>query len=103
MNRFDNTLILTKLNIYDYITIIFIEKKEIYYSGNENEKYIMDFKDDKYYKLLEEIVKYYKYSYNIIKNSSYKELILLAIKYNVSSLEYISINLQNDKEFLLEC
>ena len=80
LNKFgmiDNS-ILSKLNKHDFITIIFIEKKEIYYLGNENGKYIMDFKKDNYYKLLEEIVLHYRdQSYDIIKNSSYKELILI--------------------------
>ena len=63
-----------------------------------------NFKEDNYYKLLEEIIKYYKYeNYNIIKNSSYKELILLAIKYNIDALNYASNNLQNNKEFILSC
>ena len=92
LNKFgmiDNS-ILSKLNKHDFITIIFIEKKEMYCLGNENGKYIMDFKKDNYYKLLEEIVLCYgNQSYDINKNSSYKELVLLAIK--------------NNKEFILEC
>ena len=80
LNKFgiiDNS-ILSKLNKHDFITIIFIEKKEMYCLGNENGKYIMDFKKDNYYKLLEEIVLHYRdQSYDIIKNSSYKELILI--------------------------
>ena len=97
LNKFgmiDNS-ILSKLNKHDFITIIFIEKKEMYYLGNENGKYIMDFKKDNYYKLLEEIVLYYgNQSYDIIKNSSYKELVLLAIKHNEKVLEYVSYKLQ---------
>ena len=62
----DNSIFF-KLNKYDFITIIFIEKK----------KYIINFKKDNYYKLLEEIVLHYRdQSYDIIKNSSYKELVL---------------------------
>ena len=92
LNKFDmiDNSILSKLNKHDFITIIFIEKKEMYCLGNENGKYIMDFKKDNYYKLLEEIVLCYgNQSYDINKNSSYKELVLLAIK--------------NNKEFILEC
>ena len=53
LNKFgmiDNS-ILSKLNKYNFITIIFIEKKEMYCLGNKNGKYIMDFKKDNYYKL----------------------------------------------------
>ena len=105
LNKFgiiDNS-ILSKINKDDFIIIIFIEKKELYYLGNENGKYIMDFKRDNYYKLLEEIIFYYgTLSYDIIKNSSYNNLILLAVKQNGISLNYASIELKNNKEIVLQ-
>ena len=101
LNKFgmiDNS-ILSKLNKHDFITIIFIEKKEMYCLGNENGKYIMDFKKDNYYKLLEEIVLCYgNKSYDIIKNSLYKELVLLANKYKEEVLNYHILKLKTKKK-----
>ena len=81
LNTFDiiDCSILSKLNNSDIITIIFIQKKELYCLGNINGKYILDNKDDNYSRLLNIIIEYYNNdSYNIIMNNSYKNLILLA-------------------------
>ena len=96
LNNFDiiDTLILSKLNDNDFITIIFSQKKEMYCLNNENGKYILDNKQDNYSKLLEKIISYYENkSYDIIKNSSYKEIVLKAVKKDGYSLIY-TINLQ---------
>ena len=97
----DNS-ISSKLNKYDFITIIFIEKKRNILFRNKNGKYIINFKKDNYYKLLEEIILHYRdQSYDIIKNSLYKEFILEHIEENRKVLKYASIDLKNNKEFVL--
>ena len=94
--------ILLNLTKNDFITIVFNQKKEMYCLNNENGKYILDNKQDNYSKLLEKIISYYENkSYDIIKNSSYKEIVLKAVKKDGYSLIY-TINLQNDKEVVLE-
>ena len=85
LNKFNiiDNLRLSKYYKNDYITIIFIEKK------------------DNYHIILEEIIKYYgNQSYDIIKKSSYKELVFSAITHNKKLLKYISYKLQ--KEFILK-
>ena len=131
VNNFNiiDTVVLSKLNEYNYISIILSNKKTLYCLDNINGKYILDYKNDNYTKILSTIIDFYKNnSYDIIINSSYKNLVLLAIKikgldlrYAGSSLQntkevvlesirktgyglkYASINLQYDKEFILEC
>ena len=105
LNNFDiiDMLILLTLNEYNHITIVFIQKKDWYCLGNENGKYILDYKYDNYSKLCNLIIFNNNNSYNIIKNTSYKNLILLAINQDGYALKYASINLKNDKEFVLEC
>ena len=102
LNDFNIMLILSNLTNYDFITIVFSQKKELYCLGNENGKYILDFKNDNYSKLLEHIIIYYNESYNIIKGSSYKNLIFLAVKQGGFSLKFASNELKNDKIFILE-
>ena len=53
LNNFDiiDMLILLTLNEYNHITIVFIQKKDWYCLGNENGKYILDYKYDNYSKL----------------------------------------------------
>ena len=89
LNDFNIMLILSNLTNYDFITIVFSQKKELYCLGNENGKYILDFKND-------------NESYNIIKGSSYKNLIFLAVKQGGFSLKFASNELKNDKIFILE-
>ena len=105
LNNFNiiDTSELLKVNKYTYITIMFIQKKELYCLGNENGKYILDHKNDNYSKLLCLIITYSgNNSYNIIKNNSYKNLIIVAIKYTLIALEFISIYLKYDKYFIFE-
>ena len=105
LNNFDiiNKSILLKLNKYNTILVIFSYKKYLYCLNNEYGKYILDYKNDNYSKLLYIIINLYKNnSYDIIINSSYKELVLKAVKYNGEVLEYISIDLQKDKEIVLK-
>ena len=98
-----NTSLLPNLNEDTYISVIFSDKKKLYCLNNENGIYILDSYCDKYSKLLNIIIKFYENdSYNIIMNSSYKELVLKAIKKNGLALKYVSIELQNDKEIVLE-
>ena len=91
------------LNDCNIITIVFGKKKELYCLSNENGKYILDYKNDNYSKLLNMIIRKYKNdSYDIIMNSSYKELVLKAVKKDGYALSYASIKLKNDKEIVLE-
>ena len=104
INNFDKITIskLSTLNDNDIITIVFNQKKELYCLGNKNGKYILDDNLDNYSKLLKNVIKFYKNnSYDIIINSSYKNLVLKAIKTNNFILEYININLLKDKEIIL--
>ena len=96
--------LLSKIKNYDFITIIFIQKKELYCLNNENGKYILDStKTDDYSKLLKNIVCYYNdESYNIIKDNTYKDLVLFAVKAHGYLLEYIGIDLQGDKDVVME-
>ena len=106
LNNFDiiDMTILSKLNDYNTITLVFNQKKELYCLNNINGKYILAWKIDNYYHLLNIIIEFYEYdSYNIIMNNSYKNLILKAVKKNGKTLDFISIYLQNNKEFILEC
>ena len=61
--------LLSKIKNYYFITIIFIQKKELYCLRNEQGKYILKGKNDNYSKLLELIILYYGQSYNIIKEN----------------------------------
>ena len=98
-----NTSILSNLNNDNCIMIVFSNKKDLYCSGNDNGKYILNFNDNCYSRLLIIIINYYgKKSYDIIKKDSYKNLVLRAIKENYTALKYASINLQNDEEVVLE-
>ena len=108
LNRFDNTLILTKLNKDDYITIICIEKKELYCLRNENGKYIIGCKNDTYNKILQRMNWYYTSNVSEFKNIIvYNHLVLLSIKHNLD----IKHNMENSnclcikkgREFVKEC
>ena len=80
LNTFDiiNHTILSRLNDNDIITIVFIQKKELYCLGNIDGNYILDHRNDNYSRLLSIIIEYYNNnSYNIIMNSSYKKIILM--------------------------
>ena len=105
LNNFNiiNTLILSTITKYDFITIVFSQKKELYCLANEDGKYILDCsKTDNYSKLLELIILHYNNkSYDIIKYNTYKNLVLIGIKQNNQAF-HASINLQNDKDFILE-
>ena len=106
LNNFDiiDTLILSKLNNNDFITIIFSQKKEMYCLNNENGKYILDYSiKNNYSKLLKQIIAHHgNKSYDIIKNSSYKDLILEGVKLNGNILRFISTSLQDDKIIVSE-
>ena len=104
LNNFNiiNICYISQLTIYDYITIIFSDKKELYCLGNDNGKYILDFKNDNYSKLCNLIILHYdNKSYDIIKKNSYNNLVLIAIKQN-DQVYVASIKLQNDKDFILK-
>ena len=82
LNNFNiiDDAILLKITEYNFITVIFSNKKELYCLKNKNGKYILDYKNknDNYSKLLKLVISDNKNnSYNIIKNNSYKELLLL--------------------------
>ena len=107
LNTFNifNTEILVKLNDFEHntITIIFNQKKELYGFKNEKGKYILNFKNDNYSKILQGIIELYKNdSYDIIINSSYKDLMIEALKDDGRVLAFIGIELQKDKELVLE-
>ena len=96
-------LILSKLSECDYILIVFGFKKELYCLNNENGKYILDNKNNNYSKLLKIIIlRNQNKSYDIIKNTSYKELVLQAIKQDKYVLEYVSNELKNNEEVVLK-
>ena len=104
LNKFDiiNMIILSKLNDLDTITIVFNQKKELYCLKNYNGKYILNWKNDNYSRLLKIIIDIYQNnSYNIIMNSSYKDIVLKAVKENCLALGYASTLLQNDREVIL--
>ena len=104
LNNFDNIdiTILSKINEYKYISVIFSKKKELYYLGNDYGKYILNFKDDNYSKILTRIINFYNiYSHDIIIDNSYKDLVLEAVKVDGLALEFAGIDLQNDKEIVL--
>ena len=100
LNNYDiiNNNILVDLSIHDFITIVFIQKKELYCLGNDNGKYILNNKNDNYSKLLELVILYNDDSYNLIKNTSYKNIVYKTIKYYSYILEFSSFNLKNDKK-----
>ena len=108
LNNFNiiNKLVLSILNNYNIITAVFSYKKDLYCLRNENGKYILDFKNDNYSMILKIFIYHYgNNSYNMIKNFSYKDLILKIIEndvYQIDVLQYISLNLRNDKEFFLK-
>ena len=99
LNNFDNIdmSILSKLNEHNSISIIFNNKNLLYCLGNEDGRYILDHKNDKYSKLLKIIIDFYKdKSYYIIVNSSYKIIVLDAIRIEGYYLGYASMYLQNN-------
>ena len=102
-NKF-NILLLSQLSKNDFITIIFSSKKELYCLGcNQQGKYLINNNiQDNYSKLLNGIIYNYNNSYNIIKNTSYKDLIILCIDQYADFFQFISIDLLNDKKFLLK-
>ena len=106
LNDFDiiNMLILSQLNIYDFITAVYCDKKELYCVDNNKGVYILNFDmKDNYSKLLDLIFLHYKNnSFNIIKNNSYRDLVLLFVKIYGEALQYVSIEFQNDKEIVYE-
>ena len=105
LNDFDilNISLLKKLDKYNDILVIFSDKRTMYCSGNENGKYMLDWKEDKYSMLLATFIDYYKNtSHSIIINSSYKELVLLTVNKDGLALQFTDIPAQNDKEILLE-
>ena len=109
LNNFDynhmiiiDSLILLKLTKYDFITIVFNQKKDMYCLDNKNGKYILDdiYKKDNYFKLLKIIIFHYENkSYDIIKNSLYKEIVIKAIEKDRQALAYTTFC--NDKEVVL--
>ena len=103
LNNFNIIACDVLLKIYDFITIVFSQKKELYCLDNKDGKYILDSsKTDNYSKLLDLVILHYEdKSYDIIKESSYKNLILIGIKQN-DQVFNASISLQNDKDFILE-
>ena len=102
-NIIDNSL-LSNIKNYDFITIIYIQKKELYCLNNEYGKYILDStKTDDYSILLKNIVSYYDdKSYDIIKDNIYKDLVLYAVKAHGYLLEYVGVDLQNNKDVVME-
>ena len=101
VNIIDN-LLLSKISKYDFITIVFCQKKELYCLGNKDGKYILDNKKDNYSKLCKLVISYYENkSYDIIKNTSYKDFSLLIIKIYGIALQFISNELKNDKDVVL--
>ena len=113
LNNFDNIdmSILSKIDKNTYISIVYINKNELYCS-NKNGKAELNFyyRNDKYYYFLDIIIQiYHQESYKIIMETSYKELILKLIDYETKVLErspknildYISIELQNNKNIVL--
>ena len=99
-----NTSLLLNINENTCVSVILSDKKKLYCLRNKNGIYVLDSYCDKYSKLLKVIIEFYENdSYDIIMNSSYKDLVLRAIRFNGSALEYVSIDLQNDKEIVLEC
>ena len=108
LNNFDiiDTFVLSKLNKHNYISIILSNKKMLYCLDNINGKYILDYtndKNDNYTRILSTIIKFYENdSYDIIINSSYKDLVLKALKNKGLDLRYASSALQNSKEVVLE-
>ena len=105
INNFDiiDTSILLKLDNYNFITIVFSQKKELYCLNNINGKYILDPNmKDNYSKLLELVIFIYvDTSYDIIMNTLYKDLILLIAKIDGRVLEFISYELKNDRDIVL--
>ena len=105
LNNFDiiDTFVLSKLNKHNYISVILSNKKTLYCLDNINGKYILDYKNDNYTKILSTIIEFYENdSYDIIINSSYKDLVLKALKNKGLDLRYASSALQNSKEVVLE-
>ena len=106
LNNFDiiDMSILSQLNIHDFITVVYCDKKELYCLDNNKGVYILnlDMKDN-YSKLLDLIILHYKNnSFNIIKNNSYRDLVLLFVKICGTALKYVSSEFQNDKEIVYE-
>ena len=99
--NFYNIHTLESLNDSDIIQIIFIAKNEIFTENingicSLNKKFIRD----KYYKLLNTLIKNGYNKYEFINNSEYKNLVLIAIT-NKFSLLNISQDLQNDKDIVI--
>ena len=99
-----NTVVLSTVNENNNnILVILTDKKILYCLDNINGKYILNNNDDKYTKILSTIIKFYENnSYNIIMTSSYKDLIMKAVKHKGSDLEFVSRILQNSKEVILD-
>ena len=94
-----NTLV--SLKDSDIIQIIFISKNQIFIENINgicllNKKFI----HDKYYKLLNTLIKLGYNKYDFINNSEYKNLVIIAITNNFS-LFNISQDLQNDKDIVI--
>ena len=105
LNNFDiiDTFVLSKLNKYNYISVILSNKNTLYCLDNINGKYILDYKNDNYTRILSTIIEFYENdSYDIIINSSYKDLVLKALKNKGLDLRYAGSALQNSKEVVLE-
>ena len=104
INNFDiiDMILLSQLNDYDIITIVFSQKKELYCLSNNNGKYILNNKyKDNYSKILKTIIKDFEdNSYDIIINNSYENLVLMAVSYDGSILKYVSFDLQNNEEIV---
>ena len=96
-------LILSKLDIHDFITVVYCDKKELYCLDNNKGVYILKHTKDNYAKLLQLIILHCKNnSFNIIKNNSYRDLVLLFVKICGTALKYVSSEFQNDKEIVYE-
>ena len=59
-------------------------------------------KKDKYSKLYKLVILNNNNSYNIIKNYTYNNIIFLAVKHDGYALKFASIDLQNNKDIVLE-
>ena len=103
----------------DFIQVILIDKRKIFCLGEKDNKCILNFKykcikysadfmldkydhTDIYFMILNIIVYFYENSYDIIMNTSYRNLILLAVKQDGNLIGYLSFDMKNDKEFVLE-
>ena len=105
LNNFNiiDTNILSTILEYGFINVIFIEKKEFYCLRNDYGTYILKNNNDNYSELLKLIIFFYKNeSYNLITTYSYKYIVSIIVTLDGCSLEYISKDLQNNKEIVLK-